>query len=208
MAAQYDEGRYWVKVLSQAFGKSKNKGTPEFSLRVLVKGRVNPEAPDGDLFKCNQAERTIYLYITEGTAEYVLRDLERIGFDKPSFRYLDPQTEHYHNFADAEFEAFCDHEEYQGETKEKWRFAKPRGAAADAAPLEADEIRKLDALFGKQLSKVASRKGNGAPPAAPPPAEKPAGNGNLRGVSTQQAAAAGVGRDNPSLPPTEDEIPF
>lgn len=194
MAAQYDEGRYWVKVLSQAFGKSKNKGTPEFTLRILVKGRVNLEAPDGDLLKCNQAERTMYMYITEGSAEYTLRDLERIGFDKPSFRYLDPQTEHYHNFADAEFEAFCEHEEYKGEAKEKWRFAKPRGSSADVAPLEADEVRKLDTLFGKQLGKL-KPKANGS--------DKPNGNAS---PPAQKPQASGVANAPP--PPTEDEIPF
>lgn len=195
MPAQYEEGRYWLKVLSQAFGKSKKKGTPEFSLRVLVKGRVDPEHPDGDLLKCAQNERALYLYITENTAEYVLRDLERIGFDKPSFRYLDPQTENFHNFADAEFEGFCEHEEYEGDMKERWRFAKPRGSQ-DVTPLEDGEVRKLDALFGKQLQKVAARKpqnGNGSKTT-----EKAA-------AKTEKASTAVVDRPPP---PTEDEIPF
>jgi hypothetical protein len=186
MAIQFDEGRYWVKVLSQALGKSKKKGTPEFALRVLVMGRVNPEQPDGDLLPCNKAERTIYLYITEGTAEYVIRDLERIGFDKPSFKFLDPNNEHFHDFAGSEFEAFCDHEEYEGKQNEKWRFAKPRGQS-DVAPLEASEVRKLDSLFGKQLSKVGKKNGS------PPKAEKP-------------AASAAI-EDRPP-PPTDDDIPF
>jgi len=187
MATGYDEGRYWLKVLSQAFGKSKKRGTPEFSLRVLVKGRVNPEAPDGDLLSCAQNERTIYLYITENTAEYVLRDLERIGFDKSSFRFLDPQANGFHNFADAEFEGFCDHEEYEGKVNEKWRFAKPRGQQ-DVTPLEDGEVRKLDALFGKQLQKVAARKPE-------KPADKPA----------EKAATAVIDRPPP---PDDDSIPF
>lgn len=200
MAIQYEEGRYWVKVTGQAFGKSKKKGTPEFSLRVLVKGRINPEQPDGDLLPCNQNERTIYLYITEGTAEFVLRDLERIGFDKSSFKFLNPSNEHFHDFRDAEFEALCDHEEYEGKQNEKWRFAKPRGQM-DVAPLEADEVRKLDALFGKQLAKVGKKSaGNGSPA---PPAEP---KGELVGVSDVQRNAAP--KSSPDMPPTEDSIPF
>lgn len=188
MAAQYNEGRYWVKVLAQAFGKSKNKGTPEFSLRVLVLGIVDPEKPDGDLLQCPKNERTIYLYITENTAEYVLRDLERIGFDKSSFKFLNPANEFFHDFKDQEFEAFCEHEEYQGERKEKWRFSKPRGQM-DVAPLEADEVRKLDNLFGKQLARLGKKSPNGS--AKPEPAA----------VATTAVA-------EPPAPPPDDEIPF
>lgn len=197
MAAAYSEGRYWVRATSQAFGASRNKGTPEFALRFVVKGRVNPENQDGDLIRCGVNERTLYLYFTEGSAEYAIDDLARIGFDKSSLRFLDPSVQNFHSFAGTEFEAFCEHEEYQGQTKERWRIAKPRQPLQCDKPLDAADVRKLDTLFGKQLSKLG--RGNVARQSSEPEPE-------LVGVSDAQRNAAP--KSSPNRPPTDSDIPF
>lgn len=156
MAAHYAEGRYFVKVLAQAMGKSKNKGTPEFSLRFMVLGMVDPENPDGDLIGCSKFERTMYMYITDKTAERLCEDLQRIGFEKDSFKFLNPDQIGFHDFKDSEFEAFCKHELYEGKAQEKWSiaFAGARPLVA-AQPLDDKGIRELDNLFGKHLKKAA-----------------------------------------------------
>lgn len=200
MKASYGQGRYWVRVLSQAFGKSKNKGTPEFSMRILILGKVNVENPDGDLVRCDQNERYIFIYITEGTAEFVIDDLARIGYDKPSFKFLNSGVPGHFDFTNREFEAFCEHEEYEGKTKEKWRIAKPRNHI-ESAPLDDKEVRQLDSLFGKQLAKLGK-------PVAKAPAPPAREDGELVGVSPEQRSNAGTGRADPTAPPTEEEIPF
>lgn len=187
MGVFYSEGNYWVKCVSQAMGASKNKGTPQFSLRVAIAGKVNPLAPTGDLIAVESGERTLYMYITEGTAERLCEDLQRIGFDKDSFKFLNPANENFHNFCGVEFEAYCKHEEYEGKTNEKWSIAFDRNAAT-AEPLEDKEVRKLDNLFGKFLKKKS------APEAEkePPPKNKP-----IRGVTRQQQAATAASEDIP-----------
>lgn len=195
MSAHYNEGRHWVRVIDQAFGASKNKGTPEFTMKVVILGVVDPENPDGDLITCAKQERTIYNYITEGTAERLCEDLMRIGFDKDSFKFLNPAVEGYFDFKGKEFEAFCKHELYNNDTKEKWSIAFPRSEKLAAKPLEDKEVRQLDNLFGKHLKKAAPKRN--ASPA-------------LQGVDPQQQArankAAATAVANGGDP--EDGIPF
>lgn len=151
MSEQFGKGRYLVKAIGQGFGASKNKGTPEFTLRVVVLAQV---FDNGEMENVNQAERTIYSYITEKTAERLCEDLQRIGYDKDSFKYLNPANENFHDFNGVEFEAYCNIEQYNGQDKEKWGFAFPRDQAPKQ-PLEDKQVRELDALFGKHLKKKA-----------------------------------------------------
>lgn len=197
MAAKFNEGRYWVRVLRQGVGKSQGKGTPFFQLEVLVVGAVDTANPEGDLLGVDQAERRITMYLTEKTADFTIENLETIGFDKPSLKFLDPTTPDYCNFTGKEFEALCQHEAGQGDQSgksfEKWSMYTKR-EAKPLTPVEQGELSKLDALFGKQLSKFKKA----AAPTRSQPVEKAAGMGVPETQRRNAAAAAVPG----------DEIPF
>lgn len=198
MAAKFNEGRYWVKVLRQGMGKSEKKGTPFFQLEVLIVGAIDPKNPTGDLLGVDSAERRIVMYLTEGTAEFVFENLESIGFDKPSLKYLDPTTPDYCNFTGKEFEAWCGHEQAidgpnKGKVFEKWSISTPKESKPLVPPV-ASELSKLDALFGKQLAKFKKS----AAPSRSEPVEKAAGMG-VSDTQRRNAQAAAV---------PGDEIPF
>jgi hypothetical protein len=197
--AKYNEGRYWVKATGQGVGKA-GTGTAFFELGILVRGIINLNNPDGDLLPCDPGERRIRMYLTEATAEFTIENLEAIGFDKPSLKFLDPSTPDYHNFTDKEFEALCLHEagtgENKGKTFEKWSVY-TRKERQPLEPVAASELSKLDALFGKQLQRF--KKGP-APQRSEPVAESVGSVAGL-GVSDEQRNAS-------KSRPDRDEIPF
>jgi hypothetical protein len=147
----YSVGRYWGKITQQALGESKEKKTPFFAIRFIVTGKVDPADPQGDLIACEQYERTLNMYLTEGTIEFVTRDLEKLGFQGDSFKYLDPSTPGFHDFTGVEGAFYCSHEEYEGKAREKWSLAKEGGTKLEVEPLESKQVRALDNLFGKHL---------------------------------------------------------
>ena len=173
MAVVYQNGKYYGRITDQAFGKSKNKGTPEIQIRFAVLGGINPADPCGELLSVPQGERTAYLYITEKTAEYVARDLAAIGYSSEGFGRLDPNTEGYCNLTGHEAEFYCQSEMYEDEEREKWSVA--RDTALQSTPLDAKEVRQLDALYGKELKKQAKDAPKETPPVAatePVPAQE------------------------------------
>jgi hypothetical protein len=84
------------------------------------------------------------------------------------------------DFAGTEVELFCKHEDYEGETRERWSISTPR-EPRESKPVDPAALRKLDALFGKAL------KAN----AVPEP--QPESDGNR----AMQEAAAGDDLDIP-----------
>src|SRR5688572_29622211 len=120
--ASYEPGRYWAKITRQAMGQA-STGNPQFVLSFLVVGKVDPTKPDGELIACPQYERSIFRTITEKTVDYLIEDLKTLEYDKPSFKFLDPETEGYQDFTGKELEVFCRHETYNGKQQEKWGIA-------------------------------------------------------------------------------------
>lgn len=179
MQMQYEPGRYWCKVTGQAMGKSK-AGNAQFILSFAVVGKVDPSDPGGELIACPKNERRMFLTITEKTGEYVIEDLKRLGYQKQSFKFLDPERDGYHDFTGHEFEARCDPNEYEGKTTEKWRVASD---GYKPEPPDANDIKKLDMLFGKQLKEAF-------------PAEKPQRSAGPP-ASTEEVVSA-----------AKDDIPF
>lgn len=138
----YSVGTYLGEVTQWALGKSSAKGTPQFALRFKVLNEITPEGPQE---VTAQYERTTYLYFTDKTIERSLEDLKNLGFDGNSFSMLND-----HNFSGVHAEFICQHEEYNGDMREKWGL---RGSSSpmEVTPLDAKEIRNLDMLFGKSL---------------------------------------------------------
>jgi hypothetical protein len=192
MSAFYNKGRYWVEVIDQALGASKAKGTPQFVLKVSILGTVNEDEPD-KYDACQPGDRSIYLYFTPKSAEYALQDLQSIGFDKTSMKYLSPETPGYHNFNGTTFIAECRHEEYNGDSQEKWQIAGDRGLSIE--PLDPAKVRELDSLFGSALK--AKAKKPAAKPADKPVSDPATAPLNDPNTSLQEAAAAAGGDDIP-----------
>ena len=185
-------------------GASSNKGTPELQFRFEILGKIDPNDPEGALIPCPNYERTIYRYLTQATHEFVVDDLEFLGYDKGSFKFLDPHVEGAHSFAGQEFNARCDHEDYQGQPKERWSFARRRGPA-EIAPLESEMVRKLDAMFGKSLSRLKKA--------------KPAAKAEAKQIPGATQTSYGQHNEPPKIstmippelvipPPRDEDIPF
>lgn len=183
----YEKGRYLGRITAQALGQA-NTGNPQFVLRFVVLGRVNPADPQGDLFPCESYERTMYRVITENTIKYLTEDLETLGFQGESFRDLDPSSANCHNFVGQEHEFYCSHQAAQDGNgmREQWGVAKAT-TALEVKPLEAKQMRDLDNLFGKALKGI----------------KKPAGKPAAKPIQEELAAVAG--RVEPAR---NDDIPF
>jgi hypothetical protein len=169
----YTPGKYWAKIISQALGQTKT-GKPQFVLRFQVVGKVDPADPEGQLLSCGeQYERNIYMVITDKTIDFVSRNLDKLGFRKESFRFLDPATDGFADFTGQELAVECSHDTYEGNVGEKWRIAGDGGGLV-VTPLDSKGVRELDALYGKSLktatkaanSPTTSSKTNGAKNAA------------------------------------------
>lgn len=184
MSAFYEKGLYLGVVQNQYMGKSKDKGTPFFALEVIIEARI---FPGNDVQSVDRNQRTIYMYLTDATIEFVTDQLVHIGYNNSSLAFLDPQKPGFHDFKGKEIELWCGQETYNNDTKEKWSISMPREAPP---PLDPKDIRSLDALFGKAM-----RTKKPAAKAAPAP-EEPGG-----GTVTALAPP-------PGQRPPPDEIPF
>lgn len=157
MGTRYEAGRYWGRLKAQGMGKSKDKGTPFFAATFEIVGKVDLRDPEGELLACTPGDCTVYMYITEKTGARVIEELALLGYDKPSFRFLDPETPGFTDLAGREVALFCSHEEYNGDMKEKWGIHRERGIGGE--PLDQTGYKQLDALFGKQLKSLAPKAG-------------------------------------------------
>lgn len=175
----YAVGKYRARVTAQALAPSKSKQTPQFVLTFQPIGMYDPSKPDGELAHCDAYERSIFRAITKGTIDFVMEDLEALGFQGTSFSELDPNNGNHHSFVDQEIDVYCKHEEYQGKQQERWNIS--RGGGLQLEPMAKKDLATLDSLFGKKL-----KERNGGKKAAPAKTEP----------ATQTAAAG------------DDEIPF
>lgn len=144
MNVYYPPGNYRAEVTNQALGETKKTGNPQFVLTFRVLEALDHPSPG-----MNSYERSIFRVITDNTVEYLLQDLERLGFYGQSFSQLDPETEGFHDFRGKEIEVFCKHEEYEGNSVERWSLS--RGGSLEIKPLPAKSRRDLDNKYGKQL---------------------------------------------------------
>jgi len=143
---EYEPGRYWGKVLSQAMGTTKN-GNAQFILHFEVLGKVDPSNPGSDLLPCPRNERRIYMVITEKTGKFVLDGLVQPGFYQQRFAFPDPDREGQHHCHGP-----------------KWGVA---SNGFKPGPPDAKVIKKLDSLFAKELKQASATapKRNSGPPA-------------------------------------------
>ncbi len=204
----YDIGTYRGIITDQALGKA-STGTAQFILKFRIIGPLGADGEPIELAATQQYERTMYRAITERTIDYVMEDLEKLGFQGASFKQLDLNAPNACDFRGHEIDFYCGRDkDQQGNDREKWSLA--FGARAiNAEPLDAQKSRELDTLFGKALKQrfgAARTNSNGA---AKPAAQRPA---------TQAAAQArGARAPEPEPPeppeylqgdPSDDDVPF
>lgn len=138
----YDPGAYIGEVISQSLGTSK-KGTPQFTLRFKVLAMA-----DGVAVR-QQYERTLYMPLTEKTVRFAKEALQRIGFTGNNFQQLDPARPGYHNFAGLETQFYCKHEEYMGQTNERWQISRYATPPKPSLQPDTSQIHDLDEVFPK-----------------------------------------------------------
>ena len=135
-----------------------------------IKGRVNPDDPDAALMACDAGERSVFMSLTEKTVDFVKRNLRQLGFTGDSMSQLDPRHPQHQSFEGQELEFWCGHDEYNGQTKEKWSISSPR-KGVEIQELDGKKARALDALFGSALkeNKRELAKQSGDPSIKPQP---------------------------------------
>jgi len=152
MSAFYEPGNYVCHVVDQAFQMTKTN-RPMLVLRVRVTHKVIDEGlPSEQLHPVQDYERTIRLVVVEEnekSMEMMMRKLRYAGFMGDSFRDL--------KLVDCDIRASCRESTYEGQPTEDWDLMLPPLASSE--PLEGDPklVRKLDALFGRQLKATAKK---------------------------------------------------
>ncbi len=166
-------GRYWGRVTHQKLGKSSN-GNPQIMVSFVILGKVNAADPEGDLLPVTQQyERTVFRVITDKTIEWVMQDLDKLGWTGEDWATFDEGHPQCCSIVGAELAFSCKHEAHYltGEPREVWSVAQDNPGLA-VVPLETSELRKLNALFGKALKGRQKSEPKAQPartPATPPP---------------------------------------
>jgi len=152
----FSQGRYKATVTHQKLGESRN-GTPQFVLSFRPIGKYDLERPGEELLPCEDWERSAFFYFSSRAVDISLEQLHEIGFRGTSFFELDPETPGFCDFGGLTIDVICEHEAYQGETKERWRLARTGGGGLEVKKLDDRQTRKLDALFGRKLKELAEK---------------------------------------------------
>lgn len=176
----YEPGVYVADIVQQGLTKA-GTGNTQFVLRFKILGKPDP-ADSSSLIPAAEFERTIYMTITEKTAERIVENLHQLGYRADSFGPLDPSHAGHQSFVGQQIEVYCKHEADQsGNPREAWQLNR-QSAAIEIKPLEPKEVRQLDMLFGKALK------------------------GGPRQIQTRTPTQAAVLDDNTFI--TDDDIPF
>jgi hypothetical protein len=155
MSVTYAKGKYLVEILDQGYEESSTKRTPGFFLQVRVTGRYGPK---GDLEECPQLERTYRQYLANDVGVNILRGiLKAIDVCVTDLTQLDPEAPNHVSLVGRLIDMICDHESYQGKTRERWDIPRSR------KKLDLNGVLALNNKFGHLL-----KDGNGQ--AKPSPA--------------------------------------
>ena len=141
----YEPGKYRARIIAQGFSESAEKKTPYFFLSIVPIAQV---ADDGEYPCTAEYERQIVRYMTDKTIDWLLDDLESLGWMGGSFAEINPDSQGYHSFRDQEIVALCEHEENNDKTYERWSLFREAKVVTQLPPTA---IQKLDSLFGREL---------------------------------------------------------
>lgn len=165
MSTYYNVGMYNAEITGQGLTESSVKKTPQFFLSVVPFQQILSTGEVEDIPMGERFERTIFRPITEKTIEYLVEDLRRIGFAGKSFDQLVLGSPNCCDMRGRSINVRCEHEKYEGKTRERWSLAWG-GTGYQAEPMADETVRKLNALYGKQLKEKCGN-GTSAKPAVP-----------------------------------------
>lgn len=147
MSRVFEPGNYKAVLTKVSYGKSKEKGTPQVTFGFMPQGIMK----NGRVEPCPQFERAVFKYITENTVDYVVQDLEKLGYDRGNFDELDSTHPNAFPFVGLEINVYLEYETYQGKEKERWNFSRDGGLKN--TPMEKSEAAKVNAMFAAKLRK-------------------------------------------------------
>ena len=153
-----NEGDYWGVLRQASVGVSKTNKTPQ----MVMVFSVTHEATGEGWKEIQQADRTIYWALTDKALPYAEEKLRFLGFNGD---YGNPQFGEKSQGCSLR----CKHEDYKGNTQERWDLAEWGGAGAEKAG--DDVIRLLNAQWKSHNGSQPKPAGKPKPPA--PPAKTP-----------------------------------
>lgn len=161
----YAPGQYKAIIKHVGLSESKDKKTPYVQLIVEPTGMI--DVGSGNVSPVDRSfDREIMLWLTESTADRTCEDLRRIGFTGDSFDELvdGPARE---SLIGQEVQCRCEAQLNKGKEYEKWNLSGSARSAVNNAKLDDHGVRKLNALFGKQLKASKLQQANTPGPAQP-----------------------------------------
>ena len=147
MSVYYEVGRYEGIVTDQGLTETKT-GKPCFFLQFDVTADLLPDGTKKALPPAHSFQRSIYQVITDKTIDFLMTDLERLGFTGNKLTQLVLDSNGCQSFVDNIVQLYCKHETYEGNERERWSFARE---ASEVVPLDSKKAKELDALFGKKM---------------------------------------------------------
>lgn len=149
----YDPGTYRAEVTDQGFAESEAKSTPYFFVDVRILSRGGVGSRQGS---CPRHERTLRQYLNTEVGQRILReDLRALGVEIADLAQLSAEHPDHISLVGRQIDVRCDHEDFGGKPRERWRIARP-----PAPRLGLDAIRAL------------SRQAEIVPPPPAPPADE------------------------------------
>ncbi len=166
--AHFAPGTYEVQITRQKFDVSDVKKTPGLSLYF----RPDPNLPD--------YERSVDLWITDGTIDRVFGTLGKLGWFGTNFEELHHENPEGFKFAGITTHVVCTHRQDGDKTWEEWAIPTPF-AKHDREPAGRSVLAGLNQKFAAKLH-AASRAAVQPPAVEPvptPAAEAPASDGEI-----------------------------
>jgi hypothetical protein len=145
----FEQGKYRGRIVDYGIFRSQaGQQHPTVFIDFDLLGQYDPVT--GELVECPPESASYLKAITPKTIDWVLSDLKAVGYDRPGFEYLDPETPGAVDLFGREFDAVCDHEVFEGDTRAKWSIARDRARAK----VDRDELARLDNLYADQIRKA------------------------------------------------------
>jgi len=148
---------YYGKVRQGILGTANNeKKTPYIALTITL----THEAENGQWVDIQPVDRTVYWHLSDAAWPHTVKRLETIGFtgDFNTIAFAGDAV-------DAGTEWNCQHEEFQGKTRERWDLANWGDGGKEHISPAGDDVRKFNARW--RTDHAANRPPAGRP--APPP---------------------------------------
>ena len=144
-----DPGKYRGLIKDYGIVKSQaGQQLPTAFISFELVGQYDPTT--GELAPCHTTTRTYFKGISPKTIGWLLADLKAIGYDRPGLEYLDPETPGAADLFDREIDVVCEHEAYEGQTRERWSIYRER----TREKVRREDLARLDAEFSDQIKKV------------------------------------------------------